>query len=120
MIHELRQLVSIELYENTSYYASHPLLKTKFEEDNTFLHFHNLFTCVLSENAFNVFDKTNISLSIQTEAESNLVNCRWSSFLCVLALSSVIGRPINCHYPSVGEKKYHNLFNCLVQPKKIS
>ena len=45
------------------------------------------------------------------EAISNSQDKRWSGFLCILALSSVISRNIISFYPSFGETRYKALFN---------
>ena len=45
------------------------------------------------------------------EAISNSQDKRWSGFLCILALSSVISRNIISFYPLFGETRYKALFN---------
>ena len=43
-----------------------------------------------------------------------IVNCsdkKWSSFLCILGLSSVIDRNIVTYYPDCGERRWKLLFN---------
>ena len=45
------------------------------------------------------------------EAISNSQDKRWSGFLCILALPSVISRNIISFYPSFGETQYKGLFN---------
>ena len=44
----------------------------------------------------------------------------WSSFLCVLALSSVICQPIHLFYSKCGLIKYEKIFNQLIYPREKS
>ena len=48
---------------------------------------------------------------VRAEAISNCKDKKWSSFLCMLALSSVVNRNIISLYPDCGELKYKLLFN---------
>ena len=41
---------------------------------------------------------------------------KWSSFLCILGLSSVLGRNIHTYYPDGGEERYKVLLNGPVKP----
>ena len=42
---------------------------------------------------------------------------KWSSFLCILGLSSVLGRNIHTYYPHCGEERYKVLLNGPVKPR---
>ena len=42
---------------------------------------------------------------------------KWSSFLCILGLSSVLGRNIHTYYPDCGEERYKVLLNGPVKPR---
>ena len=55
---------------------------------------------------------------MKDKAISNLKNDQYCSFLCILALSTIIGTQINCIYPSVGQKKYRLLFNNMIKPSQ--
>ena len=54
------------------------------------------------------------------KATSNLKNGQYCSFLCILALSTIIGTKINCIYPSIGQKKYRLLFNNVIKPSHVT
>ena len=54
---------------------------------------------------------------IINDAISNSQNKRWSGFLCILALSSVISSNIISFYPSFGETRYKALFNLKIEPR---
>ena len=54
---------------------------------------------------------------IINDAISNSQDKRWSGFLCILALSSVISRNIISFYPSFGEIRYKALFNQKIEPR---
>ena len=52
------------------------------------------------------------------EAVSNCQNRKWSSFLCMLAVSSVVSGNIISYYPDCGDAKLKLLFNCKIEPRK--
>ena len=43
---------------------------------------------------------------VKQEAILNCADKKWSSFLCILGLSSVLGRNIHTYYPDSGEDRY--------------
>ena len=69
------------------------------------------------------FDTADSSTSpgnlIKNEAISNSCDKKWSSFLCMLGLSSVISANISSHYPDCGQEKYKLLFNTTIEPRNI-
>lgn len=54
---------------------------------------------------------------VQQEAILNCCDKTWSSFLCILALSSVIRRRIFTYYPDCGESRFRNLLNREIAPR---
>ena len=54
---------------------------------------------------------------VKEEALNICGNKIWSSFLCILALASVISRKINFCYPDLGSTRYRTMFNCIIQSK---
>ena len=54
---------------------------------------------------------------VKQEAISNCNAGKWSSFLCIMGLSSVLQRNIITYYPDCGELKFKLLFNRKVQPR---
>ena len=56
---------------------------------------------------------------IKTEAIDNCRSKNWSSFLCILGLSSVIGISIQTVYPLQGKNDncYFKLFSSLINPR---
>ena len=48
----------------------------------------------------------------------HLKNGQYCSFLCILALSTIIGTQNNCIYPNIGQKKYRLLFNNVIKPRQ--
>ena len=52
-----------------------------------------------------------LDLLVKKEAENICKGNIWSSFLCILAFSSVICRPIHLFYASCGFQKYQKMFN---------
>ena len=55
-----------------------------------------------------------LNKSVKDEAIYNLTNGQYYSFLCILALSTIIVTQINSIYPSVGQKKYRLLLNNVI------
>ena len=108
---ELRVLTSIELFLNAEFYAKHPFL-TSFWENNKelFVSFMSVFNCCVSDNAFNskMFSCSDI---VKKEAVYNCHSSNWCSFLCILALSTILERPIETYYPDKKFSKYSLIFN---------
>ena len=118
-LNELRWLTSIELYENASFYCQHQvLLECLKVHSNVYLNFNIIFSCCLSQKCFNSFVSTDIVKSVKDEAIYNLKNGEYCSFLCISALSTIIGTQINCIYPSIRQKKYRLLFNNVIKPRQ--
>ena len=59
-----------------------------------------------------------LGLLVRKEAENICKDNIWSSFLRVLALSSVICRPNHLFYASVGFQKYQKIFNQKIYPRE--
>ena len=55
---------------------------------------------------------------VKKEAISMCRNNIWASFLCVLALSSVLQHKISLHYPEFGKFKYSIFFNQSILPRR--
>ena len=112
---ELPWLTSTELYENAKFYCQHPvLLECLKVHSSVYSNFNSIFSCCLSQKSFNSFVYTDIVKSVKDEAIYNLKNGQYCSFLCILALSTILGTQINCIYPSIGQKKYRLLFNNVI------
>ena len=94
----LRCLTSIELYQNASYYSSHPLVKQQHSK-GAFKNKANAFAMCLSDAALDGFRKEDPNSAILAEAVNNAHNHQFSSFLCLLSLSSVVNLPIESYYP---------------------
>ena len=52
---------------------------------------------------------------IITESILNCANKRWSSFICLLALSSITAREIVSYYPDIGVENFKLFFNKKIQ-----
>ena len=62
---------------------------------------------------------SDLSSSDAVEAEALNICCdkQWSSFICVLALSSVINHKIISYYPDFGSIKHKLLYNQHIDPR---
>ena len=118
----LRCLSTIELLLHSGYYASHPQTSGLIRDGKP-LDENTLFTLMLSQTAFKVFEKNNKKLCVQAEAIHNAKSFTFSSMLCMLALSSVLGMTIESYYPVGsgsdigGNNIYEYFFNRTISPR---
>ena len=119
LVEPLRFLTSWELHHNSAYYADHPLLNTTLNQhSNIFANKAAIFATYLSKNTFESYDKANCERSVKDEAANNIRSGEYSSFLCILGLSSVVQRCIEVHHHGVQKDvKYPALFNQVVMPR---
>ena len=80
----------------------------------------------LSDTALTAFEKDGHYAAVIGEANLNAQNHAFCSFLCVLALSNVIGCTINSYFPisddRVPPEKWNcleKMFNCCVNPRRV-
>ena len=71
--------------------------------------FKNFFPLSVSMTSVDT-NLTDIAL-VRQEALSNWYDDSWSSFLCILGLSSVVSRNIDTYYPDCGQQRLKLLFN---------
>ena len=114
-LNELRWLTSIKLYENAKFSCQHQIffLECMKVHSSVYSNFNSIFSFCLSKKSFGSFISTDIVKSVKDKAIYNLKNGQYYSFLCILALSTIIGTQINCIYPSIEQKKYRLLFNVI-------
>ena len=112
-------MTCIEMFLHVDYYCKHPLFLSTFSNHREcFSSVNNILKACVSDASINM-DLVSENL-VQHEAISNCNAKSWSSFLCILALSSVIGRNIHSVYPDFGLLKEKLLFNQVVTPRSIS
>ena len=90
----LRCLTSIELFMDTSFYASHPVL-SNFKANSSFRNREHLFHVALS---FDSTESCNVSALFE-ESVLNSENYTSASFVCILALSSALQLNTECYFP---------------------
>ena len=102
-LNELRWLTSIELYENAKFFCQHQIffLECMKVHSSVYSNFNSIFSFCLSQKSFGSFISTDIVKSVKDKAIYNLKNGQYCSFLCILAVSTIIGSQINCIYPSI-------------------
>ena len=121
LVEALRFLTSWELYQNADYYSDHPLMhRTLRDNSDLFRNEATIFTNYISEHTFNtVYHRDKKADSVREEAAHCLQDGVYASFICVLALSSVIQRGIEIHYSSPNENsKYSKLYDHLIMPRE--
>ena len=118
LVDELRALTSIELFVNSKFYSIHPVFLSVFELQR------NLFSSVESALKFSV-SKEALDSDLSSEdliKKEAIIMCsagKWSSFVCVLALSSVLKKCVELLYPDIGLEKFKVLFNRVIYPRRI-
>lgn len=116
LVLSLRILTSIELFLHCDYYVQHPcFLSIVNKHGKYFKNINNLLPLSVSKEGLDT-GMTKADL-VKQEAILNCNDKKWSSFLCILALSSVLGRNIYTYYPDCGEERYRLFLNCLVKPR---
>ena len=94
----LRLLTAVELYKNAPFYATHPNLPEAASDCG--LPEISLFIQCLSESGLKVFeDKKDRIEAVKGEAIAGCRDKKWSVMMHLMALSTVIGRPIFSLYP---------------------
>ena len=91
----LRCLSIIELYLNADYYASH----TFFENVGAKSGHQNVLKYGLPVQALESYISDNPIAAIRAEALCNAENYKHGSFVCMMALSSVLRQPIESYFP---------------------
>ena len=98
------------------FYCEHPLLTLFFDNHkDLFSSKKSLLKLCVSEETFNSgFSHQEL---VKAEATNSCRDKKWSSFLCILALSSVTNRRIQTFYPEFGDYKYKFFFNQTILPR---
>ena len=112
----LRILTAIELFENTAYYGNHPRFREALQCGCPFGEV-TVFTLALKENGIAEWEHSgNRESAIQSEAIGGCQLGEWSSLMHIMALSTVISRPVFTIYPSCAEA-IRPLLHGLVKPR---
>ena len=94
----LRLLTAVELYKNAPFYATHPNLPEAASDCG--LPEISLFIQCLPESGLKVFDNTKDHIeAVKGEAIAGCRDKKWSVMMHLMALSTVIGRPMFSLYP---------------------
>lgn len=116
LISDLRVLTSIELFLNSNFYFNHPCFQAVFSNNKEFFSSHDSLVA-MSVSHLAVGSDFHKECLVEHEALLNLDEGKWTGLLCILALSSVVGREIHTYYPDCGVKKYKNLFTQKIKPR---
>ena len=116
---KLRVLVCLELFIHCDFYANHPILHNVFNVNkNMFSKFRSLLSITLShDTTFLCLPNNCDEFLIKKEACNMCNDNKWASYMCVLALSSVVGRKICLFYPDFGPEKFRILFKNIIFPR---
>lgn len=118
MVDQLRVLTCIELFLYSKFYSKHPVFTFCFENSQLFSSLETILKCCISDDALNT-DLSSFKL-VQREAINSCSKNKWSSFISILALSTVINRSIETFYPDFGAQKYKFLFNQVINPRVLN
>ena len=111
----LRVLSSLELFLNAEYYCQHPIF---IKSSNSFSSVSNVFYYSLSKSSVDSGLKNEDAVKFEATSMLTTIN-KWSGFLSLLALSSVLGLKIFSYYPDSGLEKYRTLFNQEIFPREL-
>jgi len=115
---DLRTLCCLELFLHAEFYSNHPCLRYAFSfHRNLFSSFNSVLFMSLSNKTFES-DLKGADL-IKNESLVMHKKGQWSTFICILALASVIDQKIVCYYPDFGDAKIKALFNQLIVPRSF-
>ena len=99
------------------------MLKKRF----IFIFTHNSIQVYTSLYILYVFEKYDHTAAVIEEAKQNAQNFKFSSMLCMFALSAVIGCAIESYYPITNDSALKEdwdslakMFNCSVYPREFS
>ena len=93
----LRLLTAVELNKNAPFYATHPDLPEAASDCG--LPEISLFIQCLSESGLKVFNAKDRIEAVKGEAIAGCRDIKWSVMMHLMAISTVIGRPIFSLYP---------------------
>ena len=115
----LRILVAGELYFNAEYYADHEIFRNTVSELSE-VQESTLFTVALSVDGDQILAGGGSRIdAIKAEALAGCKNGVWGSLVHMMALASVIRRPIYSLYPEV-TFRYRPLMHKLLNPREAS
>ena len=118
----LRALTSAELYYRADYYVAHSHFVSSLAKEKTANVMEAMFCISQSHKATDLLPDSskNYCDCVRLEALRNCQGKRWSPFMCLMALSSVINLPICSLYPDTRARYAPNLFNARIFPRQAS
>ena len=113
-------MLSLELFINADFYASHPLLDSVFKSNkDVFSKFNTVFFLSLSHKTTDLNESLKL-FDIDLVKKEVIFLCRdksWCSLMGILSLSSILKQKIQLFYPDFGPKSYRTLWNNLLYYK---
>ena len=121
LVEVLRCLTFIELFLNADYYGKHCCFDLAFNSRKGKIKPLHYFFC-LSLKGATIYHLSNDNIAAMKNEE--ILNCKdfeYSSFMCLLGLSTVQkGQVFLSFYPDVGDFNHKHLFNCHIIPRTSS
>lgn len=117
--HVLHLLTTLELYSNSNFYAKHPAFEqylsagvaNGYDEDT-------LFTLCLTTLGAATWDGKDHISAIRAEAEGSSKEKVWCGMFHLMALASVLGRPLYSVYPNAGSR-IREFFHRKILPRNL-
>ena len=118
--HLQRALCSAELYLYTEFYTSHPHFISILKNEKNSACPESIFLQSITFEASDIFNKSlsNYHDCLKLEALKNCTNRRWSPFICLMAMASVLGLQVRSLYPDTGKDHMENFCNALLLPRE--
>ena len=113
----LRAMTCLELSLNHEFYLDHPVFNNIFENKQLFKSKESVLSFFLSNKTYEN-DSNSFHNCIQEEAINMCQNYKFSSFLCVLGLSTVVNSSISIVYPDFDDPHYKVALGHTIQPRQ--
>ena len=111
----LRTLTSLELYLNAEFYGKHPVF-LKLCDEKVCASLENILCMSVSHASVDSGLQGTDLVKVEAVCICKSFK-KWSGFISILSLSSVISRRISTYYPDFGPEKYKAMFNQEIIPR---
>ena len=113
----LRMQTFLELYNNNEYYARHPFIENYHIENCSDMTYETLFgTLCYHDQTYSILQSEGFGAALRKEIRETVILGHDACLLHILALSSVIGRPITSVYPD-NSYKFSDAYNCSISSR---
>ena len=117
LVEILRCLISIKLFLNSDYCGKHRCSDLAFNSQKDKIRLLHYSFCLRLKSATQDHSSNDNIGAVKNEAILNCKDSQWSSFMCLLGLSSVLKGKILTYYPDISDFNHKHSLNCLITPR---